>query len=216
MPKEPGIAIISGLAATNAGVFRGRDVVCRGVKRERLRSLALLWAGDMAAAAGRSAAEIYRLEGVRAPQPEIVLPHDVRGRMNSITTYHGEPRALMVRTVDGIRVTGVEATLMRLASTLEVMARRLLVLHGITDFVREYPLDWDGRTYFYDFAFPHHRVILETNGRRWHDDATDYERDQEKRSVPGRHGYRLVFATWQKVSAAPGQLLGELTAAIAA
>jgi hypothetical protein len=39
-------------------------------------------------------------------------------------------------------------------------------------------------------------VILETNGRRWHDDPADFERDQEQWSVPARHGFRLVFATW--------------------
>ena len=54
--------------------------------------------------------------------------------------------------------------------------------------------EWQGRTYWFDFAFPGARTILETNGRRWHDDPSDYEHDQEKWSVPGRHGYRLVFA----------------------
>ena len=101
-------------------------------------------------------------------------------------------------------------------STLEVKTRRLLVASGITDFVREFPLVWRDRTYLFDFAFPLRRTILETNGRRWHDDATDYEHDNEKWSVPGRHGYRLVFATWDKVTRAPRQLLQELTATLAA
>lgn len=101
-------------------------------------------------------------------------------------------------------------------STLEVKTRRLLVAHGITGFTREFPLEWNGRTYYYDFAFEHDRAILETNGRRWHDDSTDYEHDNEKWSVPGRHGYRIVFATWEKVTRAPGQLLAELTATLAA
>jgi hypothetical protein len=56
-------------------------------------------------------------------------------------------------------------------STLEVKTRRLLVANGFTDFVRELPLVWRGRTYYFDFAFPHRSTILETNGRRWHDDA---------------------------------------------
>jgi hypothetical protein len=59
------------------------------------------------------------------------------------------------------------------------------------------------------------RTILETNGRRWHDDATDYERDNEKWSVPGRHGYRIVFATWDKVTRTPTVLLDELVATLA-
>jgi very-short-patch-repair endonuclease len=82
--------------------------------------------------------------------------------------------------------------------------------------LREHPLEWNGRTYRYDFAFPTRRVILETNGRRWHDDSTDYERDNEKWSVPGRRGYRIVFATWDKATRRPAELLGELGAALAA
>jgi very-short-patch-repair endonuclease len=99
-------------------------------------------------------------------------------------------------------------------STLEVKTRRLLVAHGIKDFTREFPLDWSGRTYFFDFAFPDQRTILETNGRRWHDDPADYEDDHEKWSVPGRHDYRIVFATWDKVTKHPDTLIEELEATL--
>jgi len=97
-------------------------------------------------------------------------------------------------------------------STLEVKTRRLLVAHGITKFVREFPLEWDGRTYLFDFAFEREKTVLETNGRRWHDDAVDYELDNEKWSVPGRHGYKIVLATWDKVTKTPEALLSELAA----
>ena len=97
-------------------------------------------------------------------------------------------------------------------SVLEVKTRRLLVAAGVTDFVREFPLAWNGRTYRFDFGFERRRTILETNGRRWHDDPTDYEHDNEKWSVPGRHGYRIVLATWDKVTQQPRELLHELTA----
>jgi hypothetical protein len=36
------------------------------------------------------------------------------------------------------------------------------------------------------------------------------QHDNEKWSVPGRHDYRLVLATWSKVSDLPRQLLDEL------
>ncbi len=302
MPKEPVVATLSKLSASSHGVFRAEGATALGVKPNQLARLAeqgviervhpstyrmtavtlsgtqrlhaaLLWAGDLAAAAGRSAGELYRLEGVRAREPEIVLPYRRRGRMTGMTVYHGDPRALMARTVAGFRTTGVECTLVRLAheldeeafeiacedarrrrltsvpalrayldrfgqrgrpgvapmrsvlaaldpvhparSTLEVKTRRLLVAHGITDFVREFPLEWNGRTYRYDFVFPEQHVILETNGRRWHDDAADYEHDNEKWSVPGRHGYRMVFATWTKVTQAPERLLRELASTLA-
>ena len=101
-------------------------------------------------------------------------------------------------------------------STLEVKARRLLVANGHRGFVREFPLDWNGCTYRFDFCFEPRRTILETNGRRWHDDARDYEHDNEKWSVPGRHGYRIVLATWGKVAKHPNDLLEELDATLAA
>ena len=101
-------------------------------------------------------------------------------------------------------------------STLEVKTRRLLVANGFTDFTREYPLSWNGRTYRFDFGFERRRTILETNGRRWHDDANDYEHDNEKWSVPGRHGFRIVLATWHKVTRTPADLLEELAVTLAA
>ena len=101
-------------------------------------------------------------------------------------------------------------------SVLEVKTRRLLVANGFTDFVREFPLAGNARTYLFDFVFARRRTILETNGRRWHDDATDYEDDNEKWSVPGRHGYRVVFATWDKVTRRPRELLSELATTLAA
>jgi len=146
----------------------------------------------------------YRLEGVRTAVPEIAVPEATRRRSDGVAvTRYRDRRALMVRTAQGIPVTGVEATLVRLAhlvdaealetacedarrrrltsvpalhtyldrygtqgrqgiavlrglldqldpahparSTLEVMTRRLLVAHGITNFVREYPLECSGR-----------------------------------------------------------------------
>jgi very-short-patch-repair endonuclease len=299
--KSP-IGLLSELSASSFGVFTGTEATERGVSRKQLGRLrahgeilrvlpdtyrilavppsslqhlraALLWAGADAAAAGRSAGELYGLEGVTAEKPEIVVPPSVRATAEGVSVRHTHDRAsLMLRHQKGFPVTGVECTLLTLAalldevafeiacedarrrrltsvpalraylqrygrpgrlgvrhmrrllreldpqhparSTLEVMTRRLLVAHGITGFVREFPLEWHSRTYFYDFAFERERTILETNGRRWHDDATDYEHNNEKWSVPGRHGYRIVFATWEKVTRHPIELLADLAAAL--
>jgi len=58
--------------------------------------------------------------------------------------------------------------------------------------------------------------MLENNGRRWHGDPTHDEADHEKWGVPGRHGYRLVLATWEKVTRQPDDLVRELVATTAA
>jgi very-short-patch-repair endonuclease len=241
---------------------------------QRLRA-ALLWAGDGAAGAVRSAGEVYRLDGISAAKPEINIPRSRRLRSPLVIVHQPtNEAATMVRAYRGMRVTGVEATLTALAhaldgesfeiacedarrrqltsvaalrsylrrfarqgvpgtvamrtllddldpvhaarSALEVKPRRLLVANDVRDFVREFPLVWQGRRYLYDFGFPGRRTILETNGRRWHDDPNDYEHDHEKWSVPGRLGYRIVFATWDKVTERPEGLLAEITATLAA
>ncbi|MCU1429070.1 MAG: uncharacterized protein JWL83_3070 [Actinomycetia bacterium] len=304
MARESLVGVLSKLSAPSLGVFRGCAAVELGVARKALTALmsagvierelpdtyrmtavsrssaqrlraALLWAGDDAAAAARSAAAVYRIEGVHASTPEIVVPRSNRARSARVVVHRpGNPAASMVRQHRGFQVTGIEATLLALAetldneafeiacedarrrrltsvpalqayldrfgragrpgvaalrrllreldpthpsrSTLEVKTRRLLVAHGFADFVREVPLAWNGRTHYFDFAFEQQRTILETNGRRWHDDPADYEDDNEKWSVPGRHGYRLLFATWAKVTKRPEQLLDELAATLAA
>jgi hypothetical protein len=304
MSYQSAFGQLSALSAASLGVFRGCDAVAVGVDRKQLGRLvaagavvrelpdtyrvvaaprsslqrltaALLWAGDDAMASGRSAGELYELEGVPSGKPEIAVP-SARGYRHPdvIVGRYDDRAALMPRRVRGIRVTGIEATLLALGglldheafeiacedarrrrltsvaalrayadrfggsgrpgtaalrrllreldpihaarSTLEVKTRRLLVANGLTDFVREFPLAWNGCTWRFDFAFPQRRTILETNGRRWHDDPRDYEADNERWSVPGRHGFRLVLATWSKVTERPHDLVHELTATMVA
>ena len=126
------------------GVYRLTAVSATAVQQLRV---ALAWAGPDAAAAGRSAGALYRLEGVTSPTPEIVVPESKRARRPSIVVHHSrDRRALMIRVVDGIPTTGVEATLLLLAhlvdqETLEVVcedARRrrltsLPALHAYLD-----------------------------------------------------------------------------------
>lgn len=301
---KPAIAVLSELGADAQGAFRGRDAVRRGVSRAQLAALrsqrvivrvlpdtyrlvavppsdeqrlraALLWAGDGAAAARRSAGMTYELAIPAPPRPEITVARLRSPRHPSVVTFTTrDPASLMIRTHRGLRVTGPEATLVALGasldaetfeiacedarrrrltsipalraylerfggpgrpgigamrtllceldprhparSVLEVKTRRLLVSHGFTNFVRELPLEWNGRTHRFDFGFERERTILETNGRRWHDDAADYEHDNEKWSVPAMHGYRVVFATWEKVTRRPEELVTELRTAFAA
>jgi hypothetical protein len=100
MPSKADIATLSRVASL--GVFRGVVGVEAGVSRQQLSALrkagvierilpdtyrfvsvarsnaqdlraALLWAGGEAASAGRSAGEVYELEGVRASDPRSSL-----------------------------------------------------------------------------------------------------------------------------------------------
>jgi len=300
MTRKSSISVVTTLSTPSYGAFRGRAAVAEGVSRKQLGTLqqqgaiervfpdtyrltaaprcreqglsaALLWAGDDAVGDRRSAGALYGLEGIRVQKPQIIVSSVRQRRSQDVDVRcYDDRRALMVRRIRGLPVTGVEATLMALAheldgvaleiacedarrrqltsipalrayldrfaapgrpgvkalrqllgeldpehpsrSTLEVLTRRLLVANGVTNFTREFPLEWEGRTYFFDFAFERERTILETNGRRWHDDPADYEDDNEKWSVPGRHGYFLVLATWDKVTRRQHEFLAELGA----
>ena len=186
--------------------------------------------------------------------------------------YHGERRALMVRMVNGLPTTGVEATLLRLAHVLDSEAfeiacedarrRRLTSIPALQRYLerhaqarttrrrarcaerspssirstrrdrrwRSRPDDssshmvsttscassrstWKGRTYRYDFAFPRRRGSSRRTVAVGTTTPTDYEHDNEKWSVPGRYGYRIVFATWAKIDRHPESLIDELKAA---
>jgi very-short-patch-repair endonuclease len=235
------------------------------LNKQPVAALTTLSAGSLGVFRGRAAAEL----GVSRKQEMAVLASNHVRSKHVIVHRASDMAPLMVRRHRGLRVTGVEATLVALAhaldaeafeiacedarrrrltsvsalrtyldrfgrkglpgvqatralldeldpihparSTLEVKTLRLLVANGFTDFTRELPLVWNGRTYRYDFAFERSRTILETNGRRWHDDAADYEDDNDKWRVPGRHGYRIVLATWAKVVRHPDDFLRELT-----
>ena len=302
MTRKSPIVVLTRLAQPSLGTFRGRTAAANGVSRKQLGTLqqhgfiervlpdtyrltattpsseqrlsaALLWAGDDAVGDRRSAGMLFGLEAVRVERPQIIVSSARRRRSHDVDVrYYDNRRALMVRRMRGLPVTGVEATLTGLAheldsaaleiacedarrrrltsvpalhayldrfgvsgrpgvtalrrllaeldpkhpsrSTLEVLTRRLLAANGIIDFTRELPLTWNGRTYWFDFAFERQRTILETNGRRWHDDPADYEDDNEKWSVPGRHGYFLVLATWDKITRRPREFLAELVATL--
>jgi hypothetical protein len=89
----------------------------------QLLHAALAWAGPDAAAAGRSAATGYRLEGVVTAKPEIVVPESKRARSKSIVVHHArDRRPLMIRMVDGVPTTGVEATMLLLAHLVDAEA----------------------------------------------------------------------------------------------
>ncbi len=165
MSIERPIGTLSRLSAGCLGVFRGNAAVALGVSRKQLGTLV---------------APAHALDGEAF---EIACDDARRRRLTGVPALRTYLERFGRKGLPGVRAT--RALLDELdpispsRSTLEVNARRLLVANGITDFTREFPLEW--------------------NGRRWRDDPTDYEYDNDKWSVPGRHGYLLVLATWNKV-----------------
>lgn len=70
-------------------------------------------------------------------------------------------------------------------------------------FVCEHPVHVDGRVFYVDFAFPHLRVAIEADGRRWHSDPKAFERDRERHNSLTEAGWRVLRVTEQQVRCEP-------------
>jgi very-short-patch-repair endonuclease len=94
-------------------------------------------------------------------------------------------------------------------SALEVITARMLRASDLPTPQRQVEVTAFGRKYRLDFAWPDARVALECDGRKWHE--SDFERDRRRWSaISAATGYRIVWATWQRVRREPEQILAEL------
>jgi len=135
--------------------------------------------------------DVYRMSGV-APSSE--------QHLRAALAWAGPMAAAAGRSAG--RIYGLEGIVdprpeIAVPSTLRARHDRIIVHHTrLGGFTREHP--------------------MVDQGRRWHDDPADFDRDQRKWSIPARHGFRLLFATWKQVIEEPDRLIGEVRAALAA
>lgn len=73
-------------------------------------------------------------------------------------------------------------------------------------FVREHPVHVEGRVYYVDFAFPHLKVAVEADGRRWHSDASAFERDRLRHNALTAGGWKVLRVTERQVRADPARV----------
>lgn len=75
------------------------------------------------------------------------------------------------------------------------------------------PLHLEGRTIVPDFRWPAHRLVVEADGRTWHDTPLARHDDAEREAILRRHGDRVVRVTWRQVVDRPAATIARLTAA---
>lgn len=93
----------------------------------------------------------------------------------------------------------------RSGSVLESLLRCLLAQHGIV-VPRTQLVVTDGNGVFLgrvDFAWPEQRLIVETDGRRWHDPQDARDRDRRRSNAYARHGWLVLRFTWADVVHTP-------------
>jgi very-short-patch-repair endonuclease len=104
----------------------------------------------------------------------------------------------------------------RSGSVLESLLRVLLAQHGIlvprTQLV---VLDGDGAFVGrVDFAWPVERLIVETDGRRWHDPADARDRDRLRTNAYARLGWSVLRFTWADVVHEPETVVAAVRACL--
>jgi very-short-patch-repair endonuclease len=60
--------------------------------------------------------------------------------------------------------------------------------------------DWIGRV---DFSYPHARLLIELDGRRYHSTALDLESDRLRDNRLMAEGWRVMRVTWAQLEDAP-------------
>lgn len=66
-----------------------------------------------------------------------------------------------------------------------------------------------------DFAWPRHRLAVECDSRRWHDNDVNFLTDRRKERVIRAAGFDLLRFTWAEVVHEPGRVAAELRATLA-
>ena len=100
-------------------------------------------------------------------------------------------------------------------SVLEEALAALLKAHDICGFEAQYRPPWyDGWRGVADFAHPHLRLVLEADGRKWHQRDQDMTEDRRRDRLAARHGWQTIRVTWAEVNHRPGAIVSDLKAII--
>lgn len=75
------------------------------------------------------------------------------------------------------------------------------------------PLVLDGRRVVPDFRWPAQKLVVEADGRAWHDHKLAREDDAERQALLEAHGERVVRLTWHQAIARPSESIARLRAA---
>ncbi len=88
-------------------------------------------------------------------------------------------------------------------SPLERRAHRVLRTAGITGWTGNYPLVLAGRTLWLDIAFPRQRLVIEIDGREFHEGAEVFEADRWRQNALVAAGWRVLRFTARMIDDTP-------------
>lgn len=101
------------------------------------------------------------------------------------------------------------------ASALERRGISLLAAGIIPEFDVEFPLPWNPDRRF-DVAFPHHRLAIEWDSRRWHTQVAAFDADRGRDRTAATHGWQVLRFTWTDVHERPDDVVDTVRRALKA
>jgi hypothetical protein len=96
----------------------------------------------------------------------------------------------------------------RAESPMESEARLAMIDGGLPEPVLQYEIiDFDGRLWRVDFAWPHEMVAVEYDGFDWHSSPEHLQRDRQKRAALEEMGWRLLSIVGDDVRRRPAAMV---------
>lgn len=118
-----------------------------------------------------------------------------------VETHRRHPKGVRLRRV-------VDLVDPQCGSILESALRVLLAQHGLHPETQVTMRDAFGRIIGrVDFLFRDQRLVVECDGRRWHDPEDARERDRVRGNELERNGWRLIRVTWHDVMHRPDDVV---------
>ena len=127
-----------------------------------------------------------RLEVVTFDELAVVLAFGARHRI---------PGTKLLRKL--LEVRGEEEAMTE--SELESLFVRLLRRYGLPIPQRQVTVEWD-QCHRLDFLYPHHDLIVEVDGRRWHASKQRFQGDRRRDNEALLKGCRVLRLTWEDVA----------------
>jgi very-short-patch-repair endonuclease len=100
-------------------------------------------------------------------------------------------------------------------SPAERRAHRLLREEGISGWEGNYPILIRGTAYYMDIAFPKAKLVVEIDGREFHEGPEAFEQDRLRQNDLVNAGWRILRFTPRMLKERPGMVLAVIRTALA-
>jgi very-short-patch-repair endonuclease len=100
-------------------------------------------------------------------------------------------------------------------SEAERQVHRLLRAAKITEWQANQPVRLGGVTVYPDVCFRRLRLVVEIDGREFHNDPEVFESDRHRQNLLVLHGWRVLRVTWQMIQQEPDRVIAMVREAMA-